>query len=137
MAKTSTTTQETQRSPEVTHAIQHIEIVATEPAKLRKFLEKQFGWQFETMKMPTGDYHVFRTPNGNGGGVMAPQPGQPIAATPYINVENCEATLKSCQKAGAEIMMPVTEVPGQGKFFWFRYAGGPPLACWQSTASRN
>lgn len=43
MAKTSTATQATQRNPEETHSIQHIELVATEPAKLRKFLEKQFG----------------------------------------------------------------------------------------------
>jgi hypothetical protein len=122
---------------ESVHSIQHTEITATDPAKLRKFLETQFGWKFETYKMPQGDYNLFRMPDGNGGGVMAPMPGQPIAATPYITVTDCDATLTSCQKAGAEIMMPVTEVPGQGKFFIFRYGGGPPLACWQQTGPRN
>jgi uncharacterized protein len=127
----------TPHDPEGIHSIRHIEIVATEPAKLKAFLEKQFGWKFQAHKMPSGDYNAFRTPDGNGGGVMAPMPGQPIAATPYINVRDIDATMKSCQKGGAAILMPVTEVPGQGKFFWFQYGGGPPLACWQQTGPRN
>jgi hypothetical protein len=130
MAKNTTT--QTSNTPR-THAIQHIEIVATDPDAMSKFLADQFGWTFETFPMPQGgEYHMFRTPDGNGGGVIAPQGKQPIAATPYINVDDCEATIKNCKKAGATILMPVTEVPGMGKFFWFQVAGGPPLACWQA-----
>jgi len=135
MAQTQPT--QPQRTPERIHAIQHIEIASTEPGKLKQFLEKQFGWQFQTYPMPSGEYHAFRTPDGNGGGVTAPMPGQAIAATPYINVADIEATLKGCEKAGAKILMPVTEVPGQGRFFWFQAAGGPPLACWQQTGPRS
>lgn len=138
MAKTATIAQATQRTPQTVHAIQHIEIVSTEPAKLQKFLERQFGWKFETVKMDQGgDYHMFRTPDGNGGGVLAPQGGQPIAATPYINVTDCDATLRNCQKNGASILMPVTEIAGMGKFFWFQVAGGPPLACFQAFGPRT
>lgn len=137
MAKTTTTTQTTKRNPEATHSIQHIELVSTEPAKFRKFLEKQFGWTFETHKTPNGEYHAFRTPDGNGGGITPPMNPGHTGATPYINVENIEATLKSCQKNGATIMMPITDVPGMGKFFWFQVAGGPPLACWQATGTTN
>jgi predicted enzyme related to lactoylglutathione lyase len=135
----TTPTQPTQqRNPERMHAVQHIEITATEPKKLRSFLEKQFGWKFETHTMEGGvEYNLFRTPDGNGGGVMAPMPGQPIATTPYINVADIEKTFDSVKKAGAEIMMPVSEVPGQGRFFIFRYGGGPALACWQQTGPRN
>ena len=136
-AKSSTATETQKRNPETIHAIQHIEIVANDPVKFSKFAEKQFGWKIETMKMPGMDYHTFRTPDGNGGGIMAPQNGQPVAATPYINVSDINATLKNVQKGGATIMMPVTEVPGMGKFFWFQFPGAPPLACWQSTAARN
>ena len=133
MAK-STTTQA--KPPEtVIHGVQHVELPTSEPAKLRKFLEKQFGWTFETFKMPGMEYHSFRTPGGAGGGVFAAQPGQPIQAVPYVNVADCEATLKGCQKNGAEILMPVTEVPGQGKFFQFRIPGGPIMACWQQTGT--
>jgi hypothetical protein len=117
--------------------IQHIEIPAAEPAKLRQFLEKQFGWTFTTHKMDFGDYNLFKTPNGNGGGIMAPMPGAPLTCTPYINVADIQATVKSVQKAGATILMPVSDVPGQGKFFIFSYGGSPPLACWQQTGPRN
>ena len=141
MATTKTTTQTTQkRNPEQTHSIQHIEIVTNEPAKLKTFLTKQFGWKFDSQKMPGTNnmYHSFRTPDGNGGGVVEPQtPEQPIACTPYINVEDCNASEKACAKNGATIVMPTTEIPGIGKFFMFQVAGSPILACWQATASRN
>lgn len=139
MAKTTTTTtQTTQRTREGTHSIQHIEIVSTEPVKLKKFLEKQFGWKFETQPMPggAGEYHMFRTPDGNGGGVLQPQnPGQPVAVTPYINVADCAATEKSCQKNGATILMPTTDIPGMGRFFVFQFPNSPALACWQATGA--
>ena len=35
------------------------------------------------------------------------------------------------------IVMPVTDVPGQGKFFIFQYPGSPPMGCWQQTGPRN
>lgn len=153
MAKTTTQTQQTStptsktntstdagRNREVTHAIQHVEIVSNEPIKLKKFLEKQFGWNFTSQKVPgmTGEYHSFRTPDGNGGGVVAPQDGnQAIAVTPYINVTNCEASQKGCEKNGAQILMPTTEIPGVGKFFVFSFPGSPPLACFQANAPQK
>lgn len=152
MAKT-TTTQQTSRPttgnvntkttgnnppPTVINALQHIEIVVPDAPKTRKFFEKTFGWKFETAKMPTGDYHMFRTPNGNGGGILEPtEADQPVATTPYVSVENCEATLKACEKAGCEIVTPVTEVPGMGKFFIFTYEGCPPIGCWQNTTNNT
>jgi predicted enzyme related to lactoylglutathione lyase len=140
MAKTTTTTQTQKRNPEIVNAVQHFEIVSSEPVKLKKFLEKQFGWNFTSQKMPgmTGEYHSFRTPDGNGGGVLAPQmPDQPIAVTPYINVTDCNASQKSYEKNGATILMPTTDIPGVGKFFVFSYTGSPPLACFQSTGNNQ
>jgi uncharacterized protein len=144
MAQTTTTTKSTPKTttpqgnpnPPVTHAVQHFEIVSTEPVKVKKFLEKQFGWKFESQKIPgsKSEYHSFRTPDGNGGGVIEPQmPTQPLAVTPYINVDDCEASEKSCQKNGATIIMPTTEIPGVGKFFIFTLPNCPPLACFQYT----
>src|SRR6266581_2123171 len=40
------------------------EFSSTEPAATRKFLEKVFGWQFESVKFPMGEYLSFRTPGG-------------------------------------------------------------------------
>lgn len=141
LATTQTTTKSTpkttsqQRNPEVINAIQHFEIVTSEPTKVKKFLETQFGWKFESQKMAEGgDYLSFRTPDGNGGGVVEPQmPGQPLTVTPYINVENCAASEKSCKKNGATIVMPTTDIPGVGKFFIFTLPNCPPLACFETT----
>jgi len=122
---------QTTRNPETIHAMQHVEIVATDPHGLKQLLAQVFGWRFETHPMGEGEYHMFRTPDGNGGGILAPQGGQPVAATPYVNVRDAEATRAACEKAGATIVVPITEVPGMGRFFWFQAAGAPPLACWE------
>jgi uncharacterized protein len=133
-----TTGQTTKRDTEGIGSIWHVEITASEPKRLRTFMEKQFGWTFTEHDMgPSGIYNLFRTPDGHGGGIMAPMPGQPIASTPYINVKDIEATHQSVKRAGAMVMMPPTEVPGQGKFLIFSVHGSPPLACWQPTGPRN
>jgi uncharacterized protein len=128
--KTGTTTQTAKQAPE--GQIVHTEIVTQDPKALKTFLEKTFGWKFETVPMPQGgDYHMFTTPGGVAGGVLAPQPGQAIATTPYIGVDDIKATAKKVEKAGAKILMPPTEIPGMGWFFQFQVKGGPVLACWQ------
>ncbi|HVL47096.1 MAG TPA: hypothetical protein VM889_00895 [Candidatus Thermoplasmatota archaeon] len=121
---------ETQREPqEIPHAVQHIEIATKNPELLKAFLAEQFDWTFETTQ---GDYHMFRTPGGTGGGVVRTREEQPVGVTPYINVKDIEGVQDACRRAGARIVLPVTEVPDMGRFFWFEVEGSPPLACWES-----
>jgi len=123
----------TQAPPQMAEGqIVHTEIVTTDPKAMKTFMEKVFGWKFETSKMPEGDYHSFKTPGGTGGGVMAPvMSSQPIAATPYILVNDAKAAQKKVEKAGATIVMPTDEIPNVGWFFMFQVKGGPILACFQ------
>jgi|GEM_PF-942314 len=131
MASKSTTTQTTPQATE--GQLVHTEFITQDPKGLRTFLEKNFGWKFETVKMDEGgDYHLFTTPGGSAGGITAPpMPSAPIAATPYIFVKDVKATAKKVEKAGATIVMPPTPIPNMGSFFLFQVKGSPILGCWQ------
>ena len=45
------------------------ELSSTDPAATRNFLEKVFGWHFESTKFPLGEYLSFEAPGGGRGGI--------------------------------------------------------------------
>lgn len=133
MAAKSAAAAEQERPTPKDGSIVHTEFITSEPKALRTLLEKEFGWKFETMKMDDGqEYHMFTTPGGDSGGVsVPPDPRAPIGTFSYIGVKDIKATAKRVEKAGAKIVMPVTEIPNMGWFFQFQVKGGPVLACFQ------
>ena len=129
-AKTTAQSQTQEPAPE--GKIVHTEFVTQDPKALKNFLEKNFGWKFDTQKVPQGgEYHLFTTPGGAVGGVTAPPPGATVGTYSYIAVDNIMATAKKVEKAGAKILVPPSEIPNMGWFFQFQVKGGPVLACWQ------
>src|SRR5207245_7830540 len=62
------------------------EFSSTDPAATRNFLEKVFGWRFESVKFPIGDYLSFRTPGGGQGGVRPAQAKEIPGSTSYVRV---------------------------------------------------
>jgi uncharacterized protein len=114
----------------------HTELASNDPAATQRFLEAAFGWRFETVKGPKGNtYLSFTTPGNGRGGIRPTQPKEPPGTTSYVRVDDLDAALKKVQKAGGEIVLPRTDVPGMGSFFWFKVPGGPVLAAWQDWPS--
>ena len=107
------------------------ELASTDPAASQRFLEKVFGWSFETMRMPQGEYLSYRTPMGGQGGIRPTQGSEPPGSTNYIRVPNLDAAQKRVKAAGGEVVLARVDVPQMGSFFWFRVPGGPVMACWQ------
>jgi len=107
------------------------ELASTDPAASRRFLEKVFGWSFESVKMPQGDYLSYRTEGGGQGGIRPTQPNEPAGSTNYVRVSDLDAALRRVKAAGGEIVLARVDVPKMGSFFWFRVPGGPVMACWQ------
>jgi len=66
-----------------------------------------------------------------GVGVVSTRPKQLPSSTNYILVKDLKETEARVRKMGGEIVLPRTEIPGMGSFFWFKAPGGPVLACWQ------
>ena len=107
------------------------EFSSTDPAATRSFLEKVFGWRFESVKFPMGEYLSFRTPGGGQGGIRPAQAKEIPGSTSYVRVDHLDAARKKVERAGGEIVLPRVDVPGMWSFSWFRAPGGPILAAWQ------
>ena len=107
------------------------ELASTDPAASRRFLQKVFGWSFESVKMPQGEYLSYQTGGGGRGGIRPTQPNEPAGSTNYIRVSDLDGALQRVKAAGGEIVLARVDVPKMGSFFWFRIPGGPVMACWQ------
>ena len=107
------------------------ELASRDPAATRKFLEKVFGWTFETRQMPQGEYLSYTTGGGGQGGIRPTQPKEPPGSTNYIRVPDLDAAQQKIKAAGGDIVLARVDVPQMGSFFWFRIPGGPVMACWQ------
>ena len=106
------------------------ELASSDPEATRRFLEKIFGWSFESVKMLGGEYLSFSAPGGRGG-IRPTQPKERPNSTNYVRVQDLDIALTKIKAAGAEVVLPRVDVPGMGSFFWFRIPGGPIMACWQ------
>jgi uncharacterized protein len=107
------------------------ELASSDPGTTRRFLERVFGWTFESTKMPMGEYLSYRTSGGGQGGIRPTQSNEPPTSTNYVRVADLDAALQKIRRAGGDIVLPRVDVPGMGSFFWFRIPSGPVMACWQ------
>jgi len=107
------------------------ELASTNMDETRRFLENTFGWKFDSVQMPTGEYLTFQNPSGTTVGIRPAQKTEILGSTNYIRVENLEEAEKNIEQGGAKIVLPRTDIPGMGSFFWFKIPSGPIMACWQ------
>ena len=108
------------------------ELASADPAATRRFLEKVFGWSFESVKMLGGEYLSFEAPGGRGG-IRPTGPTENPNSTNYVRVKDLDGALMKIKASGGEVVLPRVDVPGMGSFFWFRIPGGPIMACWQDS----
>ena len=107
------------------------ELASTDPSATRGFLEKIFDWKFDTVPMPQGVYLSHNSSQGTGVGIRSTRPSEPPSSISYVLVKDLAEMERKIRKSGGEIILPRTDIPGMGRFFWFKAPGGPVLACWQ------
>lgn len=107
------------------------ELSSTDSSATRGFLEKVFGWRFEQVKFPLGEYLSFQAPGGGRGGVRPTRAEEIPGSVNYIRVQDLDAARKKIERAGGTVVLPRVDVPGMGSFLWFQVPGGPILAAWQ------
>ena len=111
------------------------ELATPEPGAAVKFYTKLFGWKCEAMPMPGMDgmnYNVLWNGEERIAGITAPMPGEgwqgPPKWTPYITVDDVDATAAQVTELGGKILVPVTEIPEIGRFTLFLDPQGTVLA---------
>ena len=115
----------------------HTEIASSDPEKARRFLEEMFDWDFEKLNGPSGELISFQTPGGARGSIRKIRPKETPLSVNYVLVEDLDAMIAKVKQMKGEIVLPRTDVPGMGSFFWFKLPGGPVLACWQDAQGRK
>jgi uncharacterized protein len=115
----------------------HTELTSTDPEATRRFLEKVFGWDMENIKAPAGKLIRYKTPGGAEGSIRGAGPKEAPGVVSYVLVDDVELTAKMVKRGGGELVLPITDVPRMGRFFWFKVPGGPVLAAWQDSDDRE
>ena len=81
--------------------------------------------------MPNGNYLSYRGPDGATLGIRNVQGSEAPNSMNYVRVKNLKQAETSVRGAGGQIVVPRTDIPGMGSFFWFKVPSGPMMACWQ------
>ncbi len=98
-----------------------------------KFYTDLLGWSVNSMDMGGGmNYDMFMQGERPIAGMIKP----PSAEVPnmwlnYITVEDLDATVEKAQSLGAQLHMPIMDVPGKGRFAGMADPQGAPIAFWQ------
>ncbi|TMI12671.1 hypothetical protein E6H33_10555 [Candidatus Bathyarchaeota archaeon] len=119
------------RNEDGTGTMGFTELSSTDSGATRSFLEKAFHWKFEEVKMPNGLYLSYRGPNGSSLGIRPAQKSETPTSMNYVRVEDLKQAETTVLEAGGKIILPRTDIPGMGSFFWFKIPSGPIMACWQ------
>jgi len=107
------------------------ELISTNADVAQSFYAQLFGWKGEPQQMPNMTYTVFKQGDTMVGGLM-PQPtsmkGAPSMWASYFAVADADATFATAAKLGATVIMPLTDLPGVGRFGWLQDPQGAAFA---------
>ncbi|MEO1381048.1 MAG: hydroxylase, partial [Pseudomonadota bacterium] len=98
-------------------SVQYLEVVTAEVEATCTALAAQHGVSFSAPEPMLGNALITKLDGGGRIGVRAPmRDDEAPVVRPYLGVVDIEVALNAAEAAGAEIAMPPTGVPGQGKF---------------------
>ena len=98
------------------------------------FYRDLFGWALRDVPMAGYDTYAFlpAPDRGIGGGVGQLASGDPGFVTIYVEVTDPQSVLDRAVQAGAEVALPVTDLPGVGAIARFRDPQGNVVGLVQS-----
>ena len=117
------------------HEFCWIELTTDDTGKAKSFYAGLFGWSFADMEMSQGGTYSMFEPaaGGPGGGIMTkPMPEVPAAWTPYVAVDDLEASVAKVTDLGGTVHMGPTPVPGFGSFAIIADPSGGVLGIWRN-----
>jgi predicted enzyme related to lactoylglutathione lyase len=106
------------------------ELMTPDPEAAGAFYRALFGWTVEAMNMAAGPYRVVKCGETAVGGLMDMPPdakGMPPMWTPYVTVDDVDATARRCVELGGTVLLPPTDIPTVGRFAAIRDPQGALL----------
>ena len=93
------------------------ELGTTDADGAQRFYESVFGWATKDMGEDFGGYRIFQSGEEQVAGLMKnPDASIPAMWTPYVGVEDTDATCKKATELGAEVIVEPMDVPTVGRF---------------------
>lgn len=97
------------------------ELITTDLTSAKEFYGELLGWTFTETKTIYGNpYLVVHREGTIVGGMMLKEGNVPDDVVPcwdpYITVDDVEASAKSVEKLGGEVILPPTDIPEVGRF---------------------
>ena len=111
--------------------VHYLEIVTPETGAACDALKKAHGVRFGDPIAEFGNAYTAKLKDGGRIGVRAPmRETETPVVRPYVLVDDIDAAVKAAEAAGAQVAMPPTKIPGQGKFAIY-ILGGIEYGLWQ------
>jgi len=109
------------------------ELLTQDVAGSTKFYTELMGWTVDSMDMGGGmNYDIFMQGERPIAGMVKPMNEEvPNMWINYVTVEDLEATVEKAQSLGANLHVPIMEVPGKGRFASMADPQGAPIAFWE------
>jgi uncharacterized protein len=97
--------------------------------RAKRFYQDTVGWSFELSSTPDGRDYWVATMDGQPVAGLFPLTsprfdGVPESWMSFLAVNDVEARVAKAVKAGAELVMPIFDVPGVGRIAMLREPGG-------------
>jgi uncharacterized protein len=116
--------------------IVHFEILGHEGPSLVRFYRDLFGWELRDVPMNGYRSYAFLSPDeGIGGGIGQLESSDQGFVTIYVEVADPQSILDQAVRSGAEVVLPLTEIPGVGHIARFRDPQGNVVGLVRPTAS--
>lgn len=111
-----------------------VDLTTTDREAAKEFYTGLFGWTGDDQ--PAGESQVYTmfSKDGKqvaGGGEAPPEQPMPPAWTPYITVDDVDATAGRVEGSGGVTLMPPLDVMDAGRMAIFSDPTGAPVAVWQ------
>ena len=111
-------------------SIVHVEIHSNDPPRTKAFFANAFGWKFQDI--PEMNYMTWEAPSKPAGGLQKPMEGRGPTVLNYLLSKEINEDIGRVQRAGGNILVPKSEIPGIGWFAIFQEPGGTAHALYQN-----
>ena len=105
------------------------ELTTHDTEEAMRFYGEVLGWQFRTVKMPHGQYHLIENQGvGIGSNTKNLIPALPSHWTGYVTVADVDLVAINAKKLGGDILFGPEDIPKVGRFCWIKDPQGAIIA---------
>ena len=119
-----------------------LDLAASDADSARAFYARAFGWTFQDREAAGGLFTVASSAQGEMGSLYQLRQthlsqGVPSHWTPYVRVEDADATCRRLPRLGGQVIVQPFEIPGTARIALVQDSVGAVLGLWQAHAKQG